>query len=106
MPVSCCTKAVLWSFFAVGISLSNAYAQTIDGVSAATRQLYPDRPFRIGLIELSDSHKVTGLVAKSVKELRKAFYPYQINIQQFSSGDLENAIRNKEVDAFIASSGF
>lgn len=106
MPVSCCTKAVLWSFFAVGISLSNAYAQTIDEVSAATRQLYPDRPFRIGLIELSDSHKVTGLVAKSVKELRKAFYPYQINIQQFSSGDLENAIRNKEVDAFIASSGF
>lgn len=106
MPVSCCTKAVLWSFFAVGISLSNAFAQTIDGVSAATRQLYPDRPFRIGLIELSDSHKVTGLVAKSVKELRKAFYPYQINIQQFSSGDLENAIRNNEVDAFIASSGF
>ena len=104
MSVSCCIKVGLWSFLAFGVSLSNAFAQTIDGVSAATRQLYPDRPFRIGLIELSDSHKVTGLVARSVEELRKAFHPYQINIQQFASRDLENAIRNKEVDAFIASS--
>ena len=81
-------------------------AQAADGVSAATRRLYPDRAFRIGLIELSDTQKVKGLVARSVKELRKAFFPYQIEIQQYASRDLEQAIKSKSVDAFIASSGF
>ena len=81
-------------------------AQAADGVSAATRRLYPDRAFRIGLIELSDTQKVKGLVARSVKELRKAFFPYQIEIQQYASRDLEQAIKSKSVDAFIAISFF
>lgn len=77
-----------------------------DGISAATRRLYQDRPLRIGLIELSDASKVTGLVAKSVRALREAFHPYQIDIEEFSSAELEKAIRDRTVDAFIASSGF
>ena len=77
-----------------------------DGISAATRRLYPDRPLRIGLIELSDASKVTGLVAKSVRALREAFHPYQIDIEEFSSAELEKAILDRTVDAFIASSGF
>ena len=81
-------------------------ADAVDAVSAVTRRLYPDRPFRIGLIELSDTQLVQGFLKKSVQALRKAFHPYQIDIKEFSSRALEEAVRKGEVDAFIASSGF
>lgn len=80
--------------------------EPLDAVSAATRALYPDRSFRIGLIELSDIHQTQGLVAHSVEVLQQAFYPYQIEVKEFSSGELEEAVRTGQVDAFIASSGF
>ncbi len=87
-------------------SQPQAAVDSPEVVSAATWQLYPDRAFRIGLIELSDTHKEKGLVARSVQELRKVFFPYQIEIRQYSSRALEHAIKTKDVDAFIASSGF
>lgn len=77
-----------------------------EAISTATKRLYPDRAFRIGLIELSALHQVSGMVSKSVKELQKSFFPYQIDIQQLSSRELEKAIKERTVDAFITSSGF
>lgn len=91
---------------ALCLALLSARAEALDALSAPTQQLYVDRPDRIGLIELSDGHRIESLLKKSLEELRKAFDPYRIEIEQFSSTALEQAIREKRVDAFIASSGF
>ncbi len=77
-----------------------------DAVSTASAHLYPDRPFRIGLIELSDIHRLEWLKTRTVDRLKKAFAPYRIEILQMSSRALETAIKEETVDAFIASSGF
>lgn len=77
-----------------------------DALSAASAKLYADRPFRIGIIRLSDTHTMTGIVTRTVTQLREAFAPYTIDITEYSSKDLEDAIRSKQVDVFIASSGF
>ncbi len=77
-----------------------------DAVSAASAQLArEDRPFRIGLIELSDIQRVEFLTARTIEHL-KAASPVPIEIQTFTSRELESAVREKRVDAFIASSGF
>ena len=77
-----------------------------DAVSAASAQLAREgRPFRIGLIELSDVQRVEFLTARTIKHL-KAASPVPIEIQTFTSRELESAVREKRVDAFIASSRF
>lgn len=78
----------------------------IDAVSAASTSLYPNRPFRIGVIELSDIHRIDWLRERTFNRLRAAFAPYQIDIVTLSSEKLEKAVKEKSVDAFIASSGF
>lgn len=102
------TNRIRTAFAALLLSVVGACfaGEPVDAVSASTRALYPDRAFRIGIIELSDTQHVKSLVRRSVEELRKAFYPYEIEITTYPSRALEEAIEKKEVDAFIASSGF
>ena len=101
-------RRLLLSITALLCSLT-AYAAPppeADAVSTASARLYPDRPFRIGIIELSDIHRLEWLKTRTVDRLKKAFAPYRIEILQMSSRALEAAIEEEAVDAFIASSGF
>jgi signal transduction histidine kinase/ABC-type amino acid transport substrate-binding protein len=77
-----------------------------DAVSASSVRLYEDRPFRIGIIELSSTDDMRRFVRESVNVLRNAFAPFQIDFQEYSSAELEEAVRTGRVDAFIASAGF
>lgn len=101
-------RRLLLSITALFCSLTASAAEPpeADAVSTASAHLYPDRPFRIGLIELSDIHRLEWLKTQTVDRLKKAFAPYRIEILQMSSRALEAAIEEEAVDAFIASSGF
>ena len=101
-------RRLLLSITALFCSLTASAAEPpeADAVSTASAHLYPDRPFRIGLIELSDIHRLEWLKTRTVDRLKKAFAPYRIEILQMSSRALEAAIEEEAVDAFIASSGF
>lgn len=81
-------------------------AAGIDAVTSATRALYPDRAFRIGIIDLSDARGEAGILSDTIERLREAFAPYRIEVAGYSSRELETAICTGSVDAFIASSGF
>ncbi len=95
------------------LSLLFAFAATTaqasvspDAVSAASARLAAEgRPFRIGLIELSDIQRVEFLTARTIARLKTAS-PVPIEFQTFTSQELEKAVREKRIDAFIASSGF
>ena len=88
------------------LTASAAPPPEADAVSTASARLYPDRPFRIGIIELSDIHRIEWLKKRTVDRLKKAFAPYRIEILQMTSRELEAAVKDEVVDAFIASSGF
>ena len=93
--------AVSWATVAADVP-----DRSVDAVTTASARLYPDRPFRIGVIELSDIHRLNWLESRTVQRLKKAFAPFEIHVERMSSSDLEHAVKAGEVDAFIASSGF
>lgn len=104
--------AVKWICFVIAVAASlsvPAWAEsTTSGKTRETPEahLYADRPFRIGIIELSQIERIHNLVETSVDRLRKVFHPYQIDVKVYSSRELEKAIKSGEIDAFIASPGF
>lgn len=98
-------RSVAVAFCISAFITSSANAST-DGVSAASAHLYTDRPFRIGIIELSDTQRFERLTQRTIPYLKNAFAPYVIDVKTLSSEDLENAVKNRTIDAFIASSGF
>lgn len=90
----------------LALSAAAGSALAIDALSAPSVELYRDRPFRIGIIELSNSEDVRRFVDASVGVLRNAFAPFEIDIREYPSAELEEAVRTGRVDAFVASAGF
>lgn len=93
-------------FSAVAITSVAGAAPAVDGVSSSSVRLFPERAFRIGIISLSDNEHVEDIVSETVTRLRKNFAPYVIDFREYTSRELERAVKKGEVDAFIASSGF
>lgn len=97
-------SGLLASLFLLGAAFAS---EDVDGMSSASARLYADRPFRIGIISLSEPYiQHNEFIAASVERLQKAFSPYSIEFREYKSRDLEEAVRSKSIDAFIASSGF
>jgi two-component system, LuxR family, sensor histidine kinase TtrS len=85
----------------------SAPAAGADGVSGASVSLFPVRPLKLGIIGLTPGSDYSPILENTVAALRKAFAPYEIEVQYaVKSEKLEAEIRAGTIDAFIASSGF
>ena len=73
-------------------------------IAAANEQ--PQRPIRIGLIQLSYGRDFYDGLNQTLEEIRQALSPRTVEFAEYSTRDLERQVRKGQVDAFIASSGF
>ncbi len=87
-------------------AVASAHSTDLDQISSATQRFDVSRPVRIGVITLPDSMFTEHVLKETVERLEKAFSPIPIETMIMRSDVLEENIRNGQIDAFIASSGF
>ncbi len=76
------------------------------GVPSASEGFSAGRPLSVGIVSLSRIHEVSRLLERTRERLEETLGPHEIDIREYTSEELEKAVRDAQIDVFIASSGF
>ena len=77
-----------------------------DIITGASLVALPNRPVRIARIVLPELPSTLQATEVTADLLKKAFWPHPVEFETLTSKELTERIREGQIDAFVASSGY